>query len=124
MQKNNITIVVAVALTLATAQSIASNDLQITRTGLNDLAVIAQFGGANISVGKQVVPFGNNDTMMTNSASRALAEKSYNSIVASKQKIAKWVKSGFLMIVPIYPQGRLRTAKVSFRLKNQSIYIL
>ena len=85
MQKNNITIVVAVALTLATAQSIASNDLQITRTGLNDLAVIAQFGGANISVGKQVVPFGNNDTMMTNSASRALAEKSYNSIVASKQ---------------------------------------
>ncbi|VVH57982.1 hypothetical protein BAZOLSSOX_2002 [uncultured Gammaproteobacteria bacterium] len=41
MQKNNITIVVAVALTLATAQSIASNDLQITRTGLNDLAVIA-----------------------------------------------------------------------------------
>ena len=85
MQKNNITIVVAVALTLATAQSIASNDLQITRTGLNDLAVIAQFGGANISVGKQVVPFGNNDTMMTNSASRTLAEKSYNSIVASKQ---------------------------------------
>jgi hypothetical protein len=49
MQKNNITIVVAVALTLATAQSIASNDLQITRTGLNDLAVIAQFGGANNS---------------------------------------------------------------------------
>ena len=85
MQKNNITIVVAVALTLATAQSIASNDLQITRTGLNDLAMSAQFGGANISVGKQVVPFGNNDTMMTNSASRTLAEKSYNSIVASKQ---------------------------------------
>jgi hypothetical protein len=114
MQKNNITIVVAVALTLATAQSIASNDLQITRTGLNDLAMSAQFGGANISVGKQVVPFGNNDTMMTNSASRTLAEKSYNSIVASKQFGATnfnvWLGgSKSRGLYPIHPELRSKT---------------